>query len=214
MFSSPNKKKKKKSHCSPTATSITVTVPCIIMAKSSQINESEVTPELSFNFLRDRLLGPNKLHSGNIMIPVTLAGQTIKTKEQVRIENAFESCAFKSALSGVAGFGLGAALGLFSASVGPEATMMDPQQQTVKQVLKEMKGKSLSYAKNFGMLGLIFSAVECTIESYRAKSDWKNGTLAGGITGGLIGLRAGVKGGLFGAAGFALFSSIIEYYLH
>lgn len=133
--------------------------------RSPVLPEDEGKNELSFAFLRSNLLGPNKWHSGNIIIPVTLAGQTIKTKEQIRIENAMESCAFKAALSGVAGFGLGAALGLFSASVGPEATMMDPQQQTVKQVLREMKGKSLSYAKNFGMLGLIFSAVECTIES-------------------------------------------------
>ena len=132
---------------------------------SSSSPEGKNTKEISFSFLRNHLLGPNKWHSGNVMIPVTLAGQTIKTKEQIRIENAMESCAFKAALSGVAGFGLGAALGLFSASVGPEATMMDPQQQTVKQVLREMKGKSLSYAKNFAMLGLIFSAIECTIES-------------------------------------------------
>ena len=48
---------------------------------------------------------------------------------------------------------------------------------------------------------------------HRATSDWKNGTLAGGVTGGLIGLRAGLKGGLLGAAGFAAFSSVIEYYM-
>lgn len=99
------------------------------------------------------------------MIPVTLAGQTIKSREEVMIETAMESCAFKATLSGAAGFALGAALGLFSASVGPEATMMDPQQQTVKQVLREMKGKSLSYAKNFGLLGLMFAGIECFIES-------------------------------------------------
>jgi len=62
-------------------------------------------------------------------------------------------------------------------------------------------------------LGAMFAATECTIESYRGKTDWKNGTMAGGITGGLIGLRAGIKGGLLGAAGFAAFSTIIDYYL-
>ena len=39
------------------------------------------------------------------------------------------------------------------------------------------------------------------LQQHRAQSDWKNGTMAGGVTGGLIGLRAGVKAGLFGAAG-------------
>lgn len=67
----------------------------------------------------------------------------------------------------------------------------------------------------------------------RGKSDWKNGTYAGGVTGGLIGLRgvkwlwfiylekivklcfvAGVKAGVIGAAGFAAFSTAIDYYMH
>lgn len=144
---------------------------------------------------------------------MNLGGNMLRSREELMIERTMESCGFKACLSGVLGFALGGALGLFSASVGPEATMMDPQQQTVKQVLKEMKGKSLSYAKNFGLLGLMFAGIECAIESHRAKSDWKNGTMAGGVTGGIIGLRAGVKGGVLGAAGFAVFSSLIEYYL-
>ena len=40
-----------------------------------------------------------------------------------------------------------------------------------------------------------------------------NATLAGGVTGGVVGLRGGIKAGIFGAAGFALFSTAIEYYL-
>jgi import inner membrane translocase subunit TIM22 len=125
-----------------------------------------------------------------------------------------ESCPFKTTLSAVMGGVLGAALGLFSASVGTDATLTAPENQTVKTVLKDMKGKMVSHAKSFAVLGAMFAATECTLESYRGKSDWRNGTGAGAIVGGLIGLRAGVKAGIVGAAGFAAFSSAIEYYLH
>ena len=180
---------------------------------SSQYEISSETP-LSFMQLQNIMsINPVNRPRENVIVPLSIGGQQMRSKEELMIEKTMESCAFKACLSGVLGFGLGAALGLFSASVGPEATMMDPQQQTVKQVFKEMKGKSMSYAKNFGMLGFMFAGIECIIESHRGKSDWKNGTLAGGVTGGLIGLRAGVKGGVLGAAGFALFSSLIEYYL-
>lgn len=53
----------------------------------------------------------------------------------------------------------------------------------------------------------------CDFSQMRGKSDWKNGTYAGGVTGGLIGLRAGVKAGIVGAAGFAAFSTAIDYYM-
>lgn len=124
-----------------------------------------------------------------------------------------ESCTFKSIASCVIGYGLGAAIGLFSSSVNPNVAAVE-KQQTVREVFREMKTTTLGYAKNFAVVGCVFSAIECTIESYRGKTDWKNGTYAGGLTGGIIGLRAGVKAGLFGAAGFAAFSTIIDYYMH
>lgn len=120
---------------------------------------------LTTDDLRHVILDTQSRRRSNILIPVTLAGQTIKSREEVVMERVMESCAFKSVLSGVVGSALGAALGLFSASVGPDATMTAPEKQTVKQVFLDMKGKSLSYAKNFGVLGFMFAGIECIIES-------------------------------------------------
>ncbi|XP_023166713.1 mitochondrial import inner membrane translocase subunit Tim22 [Drosophila hydei] len=152
----------------------------------------------------------------NIIIPKSNGPVKIKTNEEKLIETAVESCAFKSAMACVMGYGLGAALGLFSASVNPN--MADPfaneKKQTAREVFREMRGTTHSYAKNFALIGAVFSVVECTIESQRGVTDWRNGTYAGGITGGLIGLRAGIKAGIIGGLGFAAFSSAIDYYMH
>lgn len=63
------------------------------------------------------------------------------------------------------GYGLGAAIGLFSASVNPTVPIGDAKQPSAREVLREMKGSMISYAKNFAMIGAVFSAVECSIES-------------------------------------------------
>lgn len=159
------------------------------------------------------LIGNQQRFRENIVIPRVIGPVQIKTNEEKMIERAVESCAFKSMMSCVVGYGLGAAIGLFSASVNPNVTSVE-KQQTVKEIFKDMKTTTLSFAKNFAVVGCVFSAVECSIESYRGKTDWKNGTYAGGVTGGLIGLRAGIKAGLVGAAGFAAFSTAIDYYMH
>ncbi|XP_012288310.1 mitochondrial import inner membrane translocase subunit Tim22 [Orussus abietinus] len=159
------------------------------------------------------LIGNQKRFRENIIIPRIMGPVHIKSNEEKTIEMVMESCAFKSIMSCVLGYGLGAAIGLFTSSVNPNVASIE-KQQTVKEIFREMKTTTLSYAKNFAVVGCVFSAIECSIESYRGKTDWKNGTYAGGMTGGLIGLRAGVKAGLVGAAGFAAFSTAIDYYMH
>lgn len=129
-----------------------------------------------------------------------------------------DSCVFKATASCVVGYGLGCVLGLFSASVNPSiaADPMSPHMertQTAREIFHDMRKTTHSYGKNFATIGLVFAGIECMIESYRGVTDWRNGTYAGGVTGGLIGLRAGVKPALFGAAGFAAFSTVIDYYM-
>lgn len=174
------------------------------------------TDEIKFSYLMGRFINPETRFKtmSNIVVPNLYGAGLMRSPQELMIQSLFESCAFKAMMSCVAGFGLGAAIGLFSASLAPDlTTATDFQKQTVKSVLLDMKQRTMSQAKNFAILGAMFSITECTIESYRAKTDWKNGTLAGGVTGGCIGLRAGIKGGIFGAIGFAAFSTLIEYYL-
>lgn len=66
------------------------------------------------------------------------------------------------------GYGLGAAIGLFSSSVNPNiATPGVQKTQSAREVFREMRSTTHGYAKNFAFIGLVFSAVECTIESVR-----------------------------------------------
>lgn len=132
--------------------------------------------------LTNYFVGNNYRYRENIIIPKTLGPVRIKTNEEKAVEAVFESCVFKSLMSCVIGklqlllncrryvltlkllgYGLGAAIGLFSSSVGPTATNVE--QQTAREVFREMKTTTLSYAKNFAVIGALFSAVECTIET-------------------------------------------------
>lgn len=92
---------------------------------------------------------------------------TIKTNEEKLVESVFESCTFKSVIACVIGYGLGAAIGLFSASVNP--SVADPfyadKRQTAREIFRDMRASTHSYGKNFALIGAMFSAVECTIET-------------------------------------------------
>ncbi|KAG1653488.1 Mitochondrial import inner membrane translocase subunit Tim22 [Nymphon striatum] len=146
-----------------------------------------------------RLFDHNRVRS-NMYVPSGIGLTGMKSKGEENIQALFESCLFKTFMSCVLGFGLGGAIGLFSASVDPNIANVNQKQQTAREVFRDMKGKTISYGKNFAIVGAMFAATECCIESHRAKSDWKNVAMSGAITGGLLGLRAGIKPGIFGAA--------------
>ncbi|KAJ8043146.1 Mitochondrial import inner membrane translocase subunit Tim22 [Holothuria leucospilota] len=158
----------------------------------------------------DALIGPNKKRFNNAERSFGFP-QAQQSTEQLTVERAMESCVFKSGISGVLGFGLGALIGLFAASVDP----VDPDQaakQRARDVLKDMGKRSFFHAKNFAVIGAMFAGTECVIESYRGQNDWKNSPFAGCVTGGLIGYRAGLKPAIAGCVGFAAFSAAIDHY--
>lgn len=127
------------------------------------------------------------------------------------IHQAMESCVTKAIISGGVGFGLGLALGTFSTSM--EMSSAPDKTTTFRDAFKGMASRSYSLGKNFGMVGLVFSGVECGIEKYRAKHDIVNGTSAGCITGAAFALKGGPKAMLLGCAGFAAFSAAIDHFI-
>ncbi|KRZ54598.1 FYVE, RhoGEF and PH domain-containing protein 6 [Trichinella nativa] len=147
------------------------------------------------------------------VVPLTFPSPPPLLPEEVFIQRVMESCIFKTILASVVGCGAGALFGIFTASVDPVHTIADPAKVTIKDIIRETRQRAVLYAKNFGVLGLMFAGFECTVETYRGKTDMKNGILSGAITGGLIGLRAGIKPAVLGAVSFAAFSAIIEHYL-
>lgn len=120
--------------------------------------------------LVQHFVGNNYRYRENIIIPKNQGPVQIKTNEEKMVEGFFESCPFKSMMSCVMGYGLGAAIGLFSSSVGPTATNVE--NQTARQVFSEMKTTTLSYAKNFALIGALFAGVECSIETVSEFEDF------------------------------------------
>ncbi|CAG8483093.1 6170_t:CDS:2 [Diversispora eburnea] len=79
-----------------------------------------------------------------------------------------ESCPFKVALSGVGGFVLGGLFGMFMSSfemASVDPTIYDqPMKKQLKATAQDMARRSFSMAKNFAVVGAIFSGTECVIE--------------------------------------------------
>lgn len=131
-------------------------------------------------------------------------------------------CPGKTAMAGGLGFFLGGFFGLFMASMaydvpvgvsGANHISELPFKQQMKLQFSDMGRRSWSSAKNFGYIGMIFSGVECSIESLRAKHDIYNGVSAGCITGAGLSIKAGPQAALLGCAGFAVFSTAIDLYM-
>ncbi|KAF9315829.1 Mitochondrial import inner membrane translocase subunit tim22 [Podila horticola] len=141
--------------------------------------------------------------------------------DQVALFNSVfrENCPFKFVFGGVTGFALGGVFGIVMSSfefAGPQLTPALQELSTKEQMrimLKDMGSRSYSSAKNFAVVAAIFSSSECFIEGYRAKNDIYNGAAAGCFTGGVLAAKGGAKASAVGCAGFAAFSTAIDYWM-
>lgn len=110
------------------------------------------------------------------------------------MQAAMDSCVAKTAMSGVMGFALGGAFGLFMSSVrttpsslvclnflltymplkmsydtplsaqGQQMASL-PLREQLRRGFRDMGSRSYASAKNFGKVGAIFAGTECCIES-------------------------------------------------
>ncbi|MEQ2183211.1 Mitochondrial import inner membrane translocase subunit Tim22 [Goodea atripinnis] len=126
------------------------------------------SPTIQYSMVLEHLVGekrPIKELSPGVMggLPVPP-----KSDEQKMLERGMESCAFKSVLACVGGFVLGGAFGVFTAGIDTNVGF-DPKDPlrtpTAREVLKDMGQRGMSYAKNFAIVGAMFSCTECIIES-------------------------------------------------
>ena len=103
----------------------------------------------------------------------------------------------------------------YDTSLSPQSQQINslPWRQQLKHGLKDMGSRSFSSAKNFAMIGGIYSGTECSIEGFRAKSDLTNSVIAGCLTGGGLAYKAGPQAAVLGCAGFAAFSTAIDAYM-
>lgn len=138
-----------------------------------------------------------------------------------RVMEFVASCPGKTVLSGVSGYVLGGFFGMFISSMQydqPFGTSMNqivnlPMKEQMRIQFKDMGRQISSSAKNFGYMGMVYSAVECVLQSFRAKDDMINGSAAGCITGAGLAIKSGPVAAFTGCAGFAAFSVAVDAYL-
>jgi import inner membrane translocase subunit TIM22 len=145
------------------------------------------------------------------------------TYEQIMQEDMMNNCAVRSTISGAMGGLMGVAFGVFMSSMenaggGMEGSMAAaeesrPTRVVIREMLVNMRSRSLSYAKGFATMGFLYSGAECVVEKYRGRHDKMNSVYAGCIAGGVMAHSAGPGGMAIGCASFAAFSAAIEHFM-
>ena len=101
-----------------------------------------------------------------------------------------------------------------SSSLGALPFPTEPPKQSLRAVfvsgLREMRSKGWSSAKSFGVVGGVFTLIECSLERLRGVKDMKNAVASGFATGAILAASAGPAAMVIGGAGFAAFSAVIE----
>ena len=103
--------------------------------------------------------------------------------------------------------------GAAGAGGGMQALSSLPLRRQLAIGFRDMGSRSWSTAKNFGMVGLMFSGIECGIEGFRARNDLANGVAAGCLTGGILARNGGPTAVAGGCAAFAAFSAAIDAWM-
>ncbi|KAK3133751.1 hypothetical protein QOZ80_6AG0540500 [Eleusine coracana subsp. coracana] len=135
----------------------------------------------------------------------------VPTPEEIQGQDIWNNCAVRSVVSGVMGGGLGILMGLFFGALdNPITTEEMTARQQIVYTAKQMGRRSISNAKTFAVMGLIFSAAECVVEKARARHDTTNTAIAGCVTGGALAVKGGPKATCVGCVGFSAFSVAIE----
>jgi len=138
-----------------------------------------------------------------------------------------ESCVFKSALNGVIGGGMGVLWGVFVTSMGSgvnsvgvnplspnwvDPTTMSTREQ-FRRTARDMYNSSKHSAKQFAMIGGLYTLVECSIEKTRGTHDLTNALAAGCATGAIIAGKQGPAAIALGCTGFMAFSYVMEQFM-
>uniref|UniRef100_A0A5K3EP03 Mitochondrial import inner membrane translocase subunit TIM22 n=1 Tax=Mesocestoides corti TaxID=53468 RepID=A0A5K3EP03_MESCO len=183
-----------------------------IQRLSSLSNGFRVAMETDDPLLLKRTISDHITKNIGSLVMMKVPTIPLLSPDEVRVHQVMDSCAFKSAISCAGGLVLGGIFGLFTASIDPLSTVTGTETVSTKTVAKEMYARAVSHGKNFAVIGALFAGTECALESYRGRSDLLNSMATGALVGGAIGLRAGLQAGVMGAAGFACFSTLIDYY--
>ena len=112
-----------------------------------------------------------------------------------------ESCVAKSAVSSVMGGAMGGLMGLLLGSYQSIAPPMsipgvpEPPKVPLRFQLRESwistARRCRRWGRNFAMVTVVFSGVDCVIEKWRATHDLGNGVSAGCITGAALAVKQG-----------------------
>ena len=85
-----------------------------------------------------------------------------------------------------------------------------PLREQLRAAYKSTIGKTMGWAKSFGILTALFGGIECIIEKQRAKHDVWNPVLSGCIVGATLAVKSGPQASCFGCVTFSAFSLVME----